>query len=58
MSHAIDFMALAAADDNRGAAPDPARRRFLGSAATALGGLVLGFQIPFAPEACAEGVTP
>jgi isoquinoline 1-oxidoreductase beta subunit len=34
------------------------RRRFLGGSATALGGLVVGFHIPFAREAAAQGSTP
>jgi isoquinoline 1-oxidoreductase beta subunit len=34
------------------------RRRFLGGSATALGGLVVGFHIPFAREAAAQGGTP
>jgi isoquinoline 1-oxidoreductase beta subunit len=33
----------------------PSRRRFLGGSAAALGGLVVGFHIPFAREAAAQG---
>jgi isoquinoline 1-oxidoreductase beta subunit len=33
----------------------PSRRRFLGGSAAALGGLVVGFHVPFAREAAAQG---
>ena len=34
----------------------PSRRRFLGTSAAAVGGLVVGFHIPFVGEAAAQGV--
>ncbi|MEC4719977.1 molybdopterin cofactor-binding domain-containing protein [Noviherbaspirillum sp. CPCC 100848] len=37
---------------------DPSRRRFLGTSAAAFGGLMVGFHIPFAGTAAAQGGTP
>jgi isoquinoline 1-oxidoreductase beta subunit len=37
---------------------NPSRRRFLGTSAAAFGGLMVGFHIPFAGTAAAQGSTP
>ena len=39
-------------------ANQPSRRAFVTGAVAAAGGLSLGFHVPFAPEAAAQGAAP